>query len=320
MLFPSHAPDVQVRADTSTERLVMGVLLGALTTMAKPSTSPRAAFTCAVVALPAGASRGKRAIASASGGAVPGTVGTHAVSAPALGVAIAAGAVARSPCARSRAPARTHSAATRSTPIVFISVPAGRPMWRDTSRRVRAAHASQNAEPCLPVRAMLAPVRVVTSRLLSLAVSRVYSIGIYAGASPLALAPPNVHPNPVLTPECVTDAVATTVADPFMIRVDGVWHMFFEAVSWTGRSKKGEIALATSRDGFRWAYRRIVLAEPFHLSYPYVFRHGSDFYMVPESHQAGAVRLYRAERFPDRWVLDATLLSGPVLADTSVRS
>jgi hypothetical protein len=150
------------------------------------------------------------------------------------------------------------------------------------------------------------------------ALGRVYSIGILRGPSPLALAPAANLANPVLAPESLPGLLVTSVADPFMIRVDGTWYMFFEAVNWTPGSKKGEIAFATSRDGERWAYQRIVLSEPFHLSYPYVFEWKSDYYMIPESTAAGAVRLYRAERFPDRWTLAAELLRGPVFLDSSV--
>lgn len=161
-------------------------------------------------------------------------------------------------------------------------------------------------------------VSAALRRLGARATGRVYSIGIFAGPSPVALAPVAAAGNPVLTRESVTDVLATFVADPFMIRVEGTWYLFFEALVWRPRAKKGEIAYATSKDGFRWSYQRTVLAEPYHLSYPYVFREGSDYYMVPESTMAGAVRLYRADPFPDRWVLVKELLRGPVLLDSSV--
>ncbi|GEJ57628.1 glucosamine inositolphosphorylceramide transferase family protein [Anaeromyxobacter diazotrophicus] len=148
--------------------------------------------------------------------------------------------------------------------------------------------------------------------------STVFSIGIYTGPSPLALGPPAGLENPVLTRESVTDRYASFVADPFMIRVDGTWHMFFEVLACGALSKKGEIGLATSRDGLRWAYQRIVLAEPFHLSYPHVFAWEGEHYLIPESTAAGGVRLYRADPFPTRWTLAAVLLEGPVLLDSSV--
>jgi hypothetical protein len=152
--------------------------------------------------------------------------------------------------------------------------------------------------------------------LLKPVLNTVYSIGIYRGPSPLELTP--AARDPVLTRESVVDRFCTFVADPFMIRVDGVWHMFFEALACGPLTKKGEIGHATSRDGLRWEYRRIVLAEPFHLSYPYVFEWDSEYYMIPETTAAGSVRLYRADPFPDRWVLAATLLEGPKHLDNSI--
>ena len=162
------------------------------------------------------------------------------------------------------------------------------------------------------------PLRSAIGALLSPALSRVVSIGIYGGGTPLALAPADGVVNPVLTRHSVTDVLATMVADPFMIRTETGWHMFFEVMTWRGRTRKGEIAHATSPDGLRWDYQRIVLAEPFHLSYPCVFKSGSDYYMVPESYRSGEVRLYRADPFPGRWAFVKSLLAGPVFLDSSV--
>ena len=55
-----------------------------------------------------------------------------------------------------------------------------------------------------------------------------WSIGIYAGESPIRLVPAPGVLNPVLTAHDVSDWAASCVADPFMLRVDGTWHMFFE--------------------------------------------------------------------------------------------
>jgi hypothetical protein len=144
----------------------------------------------------------------------------------------------------------------------------------------------------------------------------VWSIGIYRGNSPFALAPAPDVKNPVLTSADVSDVPALFVADPFMLRANGSWHMFFEVMNW--RTRMGEIGLAVSDDGARWTYRQIVLAEEFHMSYPQVFRWQGDYYMVPETYEAGAVRLYKATDFPTRWSWVADLLEGPYLADATV--
>ena len=145
---------------------------------------------------------------------------------------------------------------------------------------------------------------------------REWSIAIYSGDSPVDLRPIDPANKPVLTRKDVTDVPARLVADPFMIRVKACWYMFFEVLNLkTGR---GEIGCATSQDGLSWRYSRIVLAEPFHLSYPYVFEWEGRQYMIPESHQAGSVRLYEATRFPTEWTLVDEILRGPHFADASI--
>lgn len=150
----------------------------------------------------------------------------------------------------------------------------------------------------------------------------VWSIGILAGETPWtlgdAVARPDARPavNPVLTAGDVGDTSATSVADPFLVRADGRWQMFFEVDNW--RTWKGEIGLATSDDGLAWDYAGIVLAEPFHLSYPHVFAADGGIFMTPESSQAGAVRLYRARRFPVEWEHVADLVQGLPFADPTL--
>ena len=140
-----------------------------------------------------------------------------------------------------------------------------------------------------------------------------WSIGIYSGDSPFELKP--VHPGPVLTKDNVTDIPAEFVADPFMLLRDRTWHMFFEVMN--SETKLGEIGLATSDDAFTWTYQHIVVKEPFHLSYPYVFKSQNDYYMLPETLAAGAVCLYKALDFPSRWSCVARLLEGQ-FADPSI--
>ena len=142
-----------------------------------------------------------------------------------------------------------------------------------------------------------------------------WSIGIYVGTSPYDFVPAPQAVNPVLTRWDVSDVPATFVADPFMLKTEHTWYMFFEVMN--GATRQGEIGLATSHNGMQWHYRQIVLREPFHLSYPHVFAWQGDYYMIPESCQAGAVRLYQAVDFPWRWTCRTTLLTGSYMVDAS---
>jgi hypothetical protein len=137
-----------------------------------------------------------------------------------------------------------------------------------------------------------------------------WSIGIYEGMSPLQLNPAgkNMGENPVLTAKQVTDVPALFVADPFMVYEQQQWHMFFEVMPEYPR--QGVIGWASSRDAQHWTYQRIVLQETFHLSYPYVFAWQGTYYMVPETYEAAAIRLYQASRFPTDWQYVAELYAG----------
>lgn len=152
-------------------------------------------------------------------------------------------------------------------------------------------------------------------RLARPAPRKEWSIGIYAGDSPLRLSPAAGARNPVLTRRDVTDVPALFVADPFMLRRGGLWFMLFEVLN--AETGRGEIGLAESADGLAWRYRRIVLAEPFHLSYPYLFESGGEYYMIPETLGLGRVELYRARDFPEDWERAGTLVEG-VCADPTV--
>lgn len=143
-----------------------------------------------------------------------------------------------------------------------------------------------------------------------------WSIGIYVGNSALTLKPSLDVINPVLSRADVTDVHAGFVADPFLVWVKPTWYMFFEVLN--QQTKRGEIGLATSQDTLHWSYQKIVLTEPFHLSYPYVFEWMNEYYMMPESYESGGIRLYKADRFPTQWSFVANLLSGPTFLDPSI--
>ncbi len=107
------------------------------------------------------------------------------------------------------------------------------------------------------------------------------------------------------------------VADPFMVKDGDTWYMFIEVFN--KNTHQGDIGLATSHDdGLTWKYDQIVLDEPFHMSYPSVFRWQDRWYMLPESHQAGQIRLYAAQAFPRRWRHVHTCMAGEQLADPTL--
>jgi hypothetical protein len=161
----------------------------------------------------------------------------------------------------------------------------------------------------------LLPIKIA-NRLLIVNPGRNWSILIYEGDSPLALNPAVDTKQPVMSRYDVNDTYAAFVADPFIVKHERKWLMFFELLS--TKTQKGQIAYAESEDCLNWNYQQVVLAEDFHLSYPYTFEFEANWYMIPESCEAGAVRLYKATSFPQKWELVSELLVGERFVDASI--
>jgi len=138
--------------------------------------------------------------------------------------------------------------------------------------------------------------------------AKLWSIGIAEGPSPLELSERKSPANPVFTWREIRHPDVAFVADPFLIRRDSTWHLFFELFNTA--SGRGEVGVASSKDLSSWRFERVVLAEPFHLSYPFVFEHAGSYFMIPESRQAHGIRLYRATHFPSEWILERELIAG----------
>ncbi len=102
-------------------------------------------------------------------------------------------------------------------------------------------------------------------------------------------------------------------ADPFVIDRQGKQYLFVEEYPYAlGR---GIISVAELGPDGRFETPSAVLEEPHHLSYPQVFAHDGEVYMIPESSDANELVLYRAAQFPHSWVREAVLVEGARLND-----
>jgi hypothetical protein len=124
----------------------------------------------------------------------------------------------------------------------------------------------------------------------------------------------SIFNSPSIKAEDVWDVPAEFVADPFVLSHNSKYYLFFEVLN--KRSERGEIGVATSSDGEQWTYQKIVLKEKFHLSYPHVFIHNNEFYMIPESSEANQIYLYKAKNFPYGWEKVCALVNGKYIDPT----
>lgn len=113
-----------------------------------------------------------------------------------------------------------------------------------------------------------------------------------------------------------SDKNSKFLADPFFIKEKDSFYIFIEHRHF--EPFKANLAVLGSSDGEHYQYKGTVLDEPFHLSYPQVFKHKGKFYMVPESAAAEKILLYSTEKFPYGWKVIDTLFAGGRLKDPSI--
>lgn len=90
---------------------------------------------------------------------------------------------------------------------------------------------------------------------------------------------------------CLKANPTIIVADPFLFEYKGKLHLFYES---KGLYTPGVLMMTSTSDLIHWSKPVVVLKEPFHLSYPWVFEEKGKVYMIPETGQDGSIRLYEA--------------------------
>ena len=105
-------------------------------------------------------------------------------------------------------------------------------------------------------------------------------------------------------------------ADPFVLRYKDRHVIMFEELIYS--ENRGKISVIEIDASGKRSAPRTVLETPHHLSYPFLFRHEGEVYMIPETAREKRVYLYRARHFPDHWELVSTMLEGEHLTDTTI--
>ncbi len=106
-------------------------------------------------------------------------------------------------------------------------------------------------------------------------------------------------------------------ADPFLISHNNNYYLFFEEVF--RQTNKGHISFITLDESGNIVKPPIkIIEEPFHLSYPYIFTWQDDFYMIPESSENNAIRLYKCTNFPYDWKYQYNLIQNIKAYDSTL--
>lgn len=102
------------------------------------------------------------------------------------------------------------------------------------------------------------------------------------------------------------DNVGDFWADPFVVRRDDRNMIFFE--EWEASKSRGRIvAMDIEQDGSTGQVQPVLECD-YHLSYPFIFEHEDELYMIPESADAERIEAFKCVEFPHRWEPHAVLL------------
>ena len=105
------------------------------------------------------------------------------------------------------------------------------------------------------------------------------------------------------------------LADPFVLTEDGRSFCFVEDYDY---GKKLASIVVYELEGKNAKKLGTALEEPFHLSFPYLFRFQGKLYMCPETCQSRDIRLYECVTFPLRWKLAKTVMNDVQAVDTMI--
>ena len=105
------------------------------------------------------------------------------------------------------------------------------------------------------------------------------------------------------------------VADPMLAEDNGKTYLFYEAA----HHDKGRIEVVELYANGTTSQPAVALEREYHLSYPFVFKHDGEWYMIPESCAIHEVQLLKATHFPTDWEYVTTLLKENAV-DTTVQN
>ena len=105
-------------------------------------------------------------------------------------------------------------------------------------------------------------------------------------------------------------------ADPHVIKDKDKFFIFIEEYSFWNR--KGHISVIEINEEGKISKPKKIIEKPYHMSYPFVFKIDSQFYMIPETSQSGRIELYESSNFPTLWKYSKTIMENIEAVDSTL--
>lgn len=105
-------------------------------------------------------------------------------------------------------------------------------------------------------------------------------------------------------------------ADPFVVKHKSSLYILFE--NYQFKANKANISAISLNMKHEVKNIQHSLQKPHHLSYPFVFKHNDEIYMIPCEWETKRVTLYKAKNFPQAWEEVSVLLESIAAIDTTL--
>lgn len=105
-------------------------------------------------------------------------------------------------------------------------------------------------------------------------------------------------------------------ADPFIYVYENRYFVFIEEKIY--RTGLGHIACFELDANGDLLSNQTVLKRPYHLSYPFLFEHQDQLYMMPETAENRTLEVYRCTHFPDQWEFVQNLMQDVYAVDATL--
>jgi len=105
------------------------------------------------------------------------------------------------------------------------------------------------------------------------------------------------------------------LADPFGAKINGESYVFMEEYDFNKR--KGKISYVKLSERNRPLKLKTAFEQPYHMSYPYIFKYKNDVYCIPETYQNNEATIYKIKS-PSRWEKKHTIINGVDVIDPSL--
>lgn len=106
-------------------------------------------------------------------------------------------------------------------------------------------------------------------------------------------------------------------ADPFLVINKKRKFVFFE--KFLKIANKGILSVGEIKNN-KLINVKDILKKKYHLSYPFVFKRGKSFFLIPETHENKRLEVYISKKFPYEWKLYSTAFHGEIVADPTILS